>query len=122
MEENFRKYGLPVEENNIQLIKGLFQNTLHVEQKVALAHIDGDWYESVLTCLNRIAPHLTPGGVLVIDVMPGSATPWWPEIEHKTPGYELDALSPMGFRRCTVIFKFFYFIRLSRILFYLFFL
>jgi hypothetical protein len=34
---------------------------------VALAHIDGDWYESVMTCLERQVPHLIPGGTLVID-------------------------------------------------------
>jgi asparagine synthase (glutamine-hydrolysing) len=32
-----------------------------------LAHIDADWYEPVKTCVERIEPHLSPGGVLVID-------------------------------------------------------
>ena len=37
------------------------------DEPVALAHIDGDWYNSVKVCLDRIAPRLVPGGVLVID-------------------------------------------------------
>jgi asparagine synthase (glutamine-hydrolysing) len=40
---------------------------MQVSQPVALAHLDGDWYESIMTCLQRIEPHLVPRGVLVID-------------------------------------------------------
>ncbi len=65
--ENFRRHGVAGDANNTYLVKGLFQDTLHVTEPVALAHIDGDWYESVMVCLQRIAPHLVPGGVLVID-------------------------------------------------------
>ena len=48
-------------------VQGLFQDTLHPDGPVAVAHIDGDWYESVRTCLERIEPHLPVGGVFVID-------------------------------------------------------
>lgn len=65
--ENFRRHGIAVEAKNIRLVQGLFQDTLRIDEPVALAHIDGDWYESVRTCIERIAPHLVPGGVLVID-------------------------------------------------------
>jgi asparagine synthase (glutamine-hydrolysing) len=65
--DHFRRYSLPIEQHNIRLIKGLFHETLRVEEPVALAHIDGDWYESVKTCLERIEPHLAKGGTLVID-------------------------------------------------------
>ena len=64
---HFRRHDVDVEENNVHLVKGLFQDTLHVRGEVALAHIDGDWYESVMTCLERIVPRLALGGVLVID-------------------------------------------------------
>jgi asparagine synthase (glutamine-hydrolysing) len=67
VKENFRRHGLTVEEHNVHLVKGLFEDTLHVPGRVALAHLDGDWYQSVLTCLRRIEPHLGPAGVLVID-------------------------------------------------------
>ncbi|MGH7767495.1 MAG: TylF/MycF/NovP-related O-methyltransferase [Candidatus Binatia bacterium] len=65
--ENFRRHGVPVGTKNIHLVRGLFQDTLHIDEPVALAHIDGDWYESVRTCLERIEPHLVPGGALVVD-------------------------------------------------------
>jgi asparagine synthase (glutamine-hydrolysing) len=64
---NFERHGLPVHENNVHFIKGLFEDVLHVSEPVALAHIDGDWYRSVMTCLRRIEPNLVPRGTLVID-------------------------------------------------------
>ena len=60
-------FGLDLEAHRIALVEGLFQNTLRLDEPVALAHIDADWYESVKTCLERIEPHLSRGGVLVID-------------------------------------------------------
>jgi asparagine synthase (glutamine-hydrolysing) len=67
VKENFRRYNLAPEDNNIHLVKGLYQDTLEITGQVALAHIDCDWYASVMTCLERIEPHLTDGAVLVID-------------------------------------------------------
>ncbi|MES2354974.1 MAG: TylF/MycF/NovP-related O-methyltransferase [Pseudomonadota bacterium] len=67
VQSNFERHGIPLRRNNVQLIKGLFEDTLQVTEPVLLAHIDGDWYESVHVCLERISPALVPGGVLVID-------------------------------------------------------
>lgn len=64
---SFERYGAPVEKSNVQLVKGLFDQTLQVDGPVAIAHLDGDWYSSTMTCLQRIAPHLVVGGRLVID-------------------------------------------------------
>ncbi|HZG42103.1 MAG TPA: TylF/MycF/NovP-related O-methyltransferase [Longimicrobium sp.] len=74
-EENLRErvantlteFGYDPAANRIELIQGLFQDTMQVSGPVALAHVDADWYESVMTCLQRIVPHLAPGGTLVID-------------------------------------------------------
>ena len=63
----FQHFQLSIDERQIHMEKGLFEDTLNVQQTVALAHIDCDWYESVMTCLERITPHLAPGGVLVIN-------------------------------------------------------
>ncbi len=63
----FAAFQLPVEGNEVSLVKGLFQDTITGDEPVALAHVDGDWYESVRTCLERIGPRLPPGGVMVID-------------------------------------------------------
>lgn len=67
VEKTFRDYGLPPDMNNVYLIKGIFEDSLFVNEPVALAHIDCDWYESVMICLQRIEPYLIKGGVLIID-------------------------------------------------------
>lgn len=67
VKRNFADQGFPTDAYNVQLIKGLFEDTLTVHEPVALAHIDGDWYDSVRICLERIAPYVVQGGVLVID-------------------------------------------------------
>jgi|SRR5690606_35147732 len=64
---NLARYGLPVDQHNIRLIKGYFEDTLYINEPVAFAHIDCDWYASVMTCLLQIAPNLAPGGVMVFD-------------------------------------------------------
>ena len=63
----FARHGLPVAEHNIELVRGLFEDTIQLDEPVAFAHLDGDWYESTMTCLARIAPMLSPGGRLVLD-------------------------------------------------------
>lgn len=65
--DNFVRYGFDLAADKIHLVQGLFQDTLVVDGPVALAHIDGDWYDSVWVCLERIVPHLVPGGRLIID-------------------------------------------------------
>jgi len=65
--ESFARLGVPVEEHNVELIRGLFEDTIRLDEPVAFAHLDGDWYESTLTCLERIAPLLVPGGRIVLD-------------------------------------------------------
>jgi asparagine synthase (glutamine-hydrolysing) len=64
---SFARLGLAVEDNNVELIQGLFEDTIELDEPVALAHLDGDWYESTKTCLERIAPLLVPGGRIVLD-------------------------------------------------------
>jgi hypothetical protein len=67
VQDNFSKHGYPVGKNNVMLVKGLFADTITGSEPVALAHLDGDWYSSVMVCLERIAPRLVVGGTLVID-------------------------------------------------------
>lgn len=64
---SFARHGVPVHEHNVELVQGLFQDTLHVDEPVAFAHLDGDWYESTKVCLERIVPHLVGGGRIVLD-------------------------------------------------------
>jgi hypothetical protein len=65
--KTFGAFGMPPGEHNVHLVQGLFQDTITGDDPVALAHIDGDWHDSVMTCLERIGPRLSPGGVMVID-------------------------------------------------------
>jgi len=65
--ESFARLGLPVEEHAVELVKGLFEDTVHPRGPVAFAHLDGDWYDSTMVCLERIVPRLSVGGRLVID-------------------------------------------------------
>lgn len=67
VENTFIQFGIPLKENNILLVKGLYENTLSINRDVALAHIDCDWHDSVMVCLKNIEPHLVKGGVLIID-------------------------------------------------------
>jgi asparagine synthase (glutamine-hydrolysing) len=64
---NFRDFDIDCEKQNAQLIKGLLQETMTINQPVAFAHIDVDWYEPVMTCLTRIFPHLIVGGSIILD-------------------------------------------------------
>jgi hypothetical protein len=64
---SFARLGVPTGEHDVELIAGLFEDTITLDEPVALAHLDGDWYESTMTCLARIAPLLVPGGRIVLD-------------------------------------------------------
>jgi asparagine synthase (glutamine-hydrolysing) len=67
VEERFERFGLPLGPNHIEIVQGLYEDSLIMNAPVALAHLDCDWYDSVMTCLERIVPYLVPGGVLIID-------------------------------------------------------
>jgi hypothetical protein len=65
--DSFARLGVPVGDHSVELIRGLFEDTIDLDEPVAVAHLDGDWYESTMTCLTRIAPLLVPGGRIVLD-------------------------------------------------------
>ena len=67
VEASFATFGVPIGEHHVSLVPGLFQDTVTGTEPVALAHVDGDWFESTMTCLENIAPRLVPGGRLVVD-------------------------------------------------------
>lgn len=54
-QENMRRVGIDPEKSRITFVKGLYEDTLLVEEPVAFAHIDCDWYESVRLCMERTA-------------------------------------------------------------------
>ena len=67
VEDSFARHGVPVGEHHVELVRGLFEDTIQLDEPVAFAHLDGDWYESTMTCLTRIAPQLATGGRIVLD-------------------------------------------------------
>ena len=60
-------FGVDLEKSTVNLIRGLLQETLRVSGPVAFAHIDVDWYEHVMTCLESIVPSLVVGGSIILD-------------------------------------------------------
>ena len=64
---SFGRLGVPARDHRVELVRGLFEDTIDLDEPVAFAHLDGDWYESTMTCLQRIAPLVSPGGRIVLD-------------------------------------------------------
>jgi len=54
---------------DIHFVPGLFQDTVQgaAIQSISLLHLDGDWYESVKTCLHGLYDKVSPGGVIQFD-------------------------------------------------------
>jgi O-methyltransferase len=68
LRQGFREYGLT---NSLQVVKGWFDETLPTEAdrigRIAVLHIDADWYESVRTVLRVLYPKVSPGGWIAVD-------------------------------------------------------
>lgn len=66
---NFMQFGLRVDGEKIALVQGLFEDTLphQPERTIAFAHLDCDWYDPVMYCLNYVTPRLSPGGFIILD-------------------------------------------------------
>ena len=64
---SFRRLGVEAAAHHVDLVQGLFEDTIDLDEPVAFAHLDGDWYDSTMVCLERIAPLLVPGGRIVLD-------------------------------------------------------
>ena len=67
-------------ENQITLVKGYFENTLHhwSDKEFVLVHLDCDLYQSYLTCLEFFYPRVKSGGYIVFDEYGEGAAPVYP--------------------------------------------
>jgi hypothetical protein len=65
--DNMARMGVDPDAENIRFVKGLYESTLRIEEPVAFAHIDCDWYDSVKLCIDRIAGHVSPQGIMLFD-------------------------------------------------------
>lgn len=64
---NLKRFGVDIAAQQVQLVKGLLQQTLQPTRSIAFAHIDVDWYDPVKVCLERLFPRLSVGGSIVLD-------------------------------------------------------
>lgn len=67
VQSNLKSFGINCEKQSVSLVKGLVQDTMKIEQSVAFAHVDVDWYEPVMACLKCIFPNLAIGGSIILD-------------------------------------------------------
>lgn len=64
---NFEKYGLL--DNQVGFLEGYFKDTLPDApvDRLAIARLDGDLYESTIQALDALYPKLSAGGYMIID-------------------------------------------------------
>lgn len=69
VKEAFARNGVPVDGERVFLHRGLFEETWDSAgvARIALAHIDCDWYDPVTFCLDACADKLSNGGLFIID-------------------------------------------------------
>ena len=55
---------------NVSVNAGWFESTMKgytPPSPIAVLRLDGDWYESTMTCLEGLFRHLAPDGVIIVD-------------------------------------------------------
>ena len=67
VKHNFERYGLL--DDQVEFLVGWFKDTLPTAplDKLALARLDGDMYESTIQAIEALYPKLQPGGFLIVD-------------------------------------------------------
>lgn len=67
VQDNFRRYGLL--DDQVRFLEGWFKDTLPTApiDKLAVARLDGDMYESTMDALNALYDRVSVGGFLIID-------------------------------------------------------
>ena len=67
VQANFARYGLL--DDQVCFLKGWFKDTLPTApiERIAVARLDGDMYESTMDALKAIYPKLSIGGYLIVD-------------------------------------------------------
>ncbi len=55
---------------DVKMIKGWFNETLpsfKPSQPIAVLWLDGDWYDSIMDCLQNLYRHVAPSGLIIFD-------------------------------------------------------
>jgi O-methyltransferase len=60
---------LKIKDKRVHIVPGWFKDTFPIVKvkKIALLHIDADWYESVGLCLDKFYANVARGGFVVLD-------------------------------------------------------
>ena len=62
---------IKTDQNLVHFHVGWFQNTIPAAANqlgpIALLRLDGDWYDSTKVCLQHLYPHLSAGGIIILD-------------------------------------------------------
>ena len=55
--------------NNYQVHRGWFDQTVPQfgNHPIAILRLDGDWYDSILVCLDHLFPNVVQGGIVLLD-------------------------------------------------------
>lgn len=71
--EHRRTWKIPKVLKNVELVVGLFNETLedflekHPDQKVGFIHVDSDLYSSAIYTLDKLAPRMKKGTIILFD-------------------------------------------------------
>lgn len=67
VKQNFSRFGLL--DDGVQFLKGWFKDTLPSApiQQLAVARLDGDYYQSTMDSLTNLYDKLSPGGYVIVD-------------------------------------------------------
>ena len=55
---------------DVEFHRGWFDETIpkyQPERPISVLRLDGDWYESTMTCLRGLVPYLAPGALILVD-------------------------------------------------------
>jgi O-methyltransferase len=55
---------------DVHIVPGWFEETLaapDLPEPIAILRLDGDWYDSTMTCLEALFPRVVQGGIVILD-------------------------------------------------------
>lgn len=64
---NLARFDVQPARDQARLLRGLFETASRPNSLVALAYVGSDWHASARLCVERIAPQLAVGGIVVFD-------------------------------------------------------
>jgi O-methyltransferase len=69
-EESFAHEAMKLAQHSrYKTYRGWFENTLpaYEKQPISILRLDGDWYDSIKTCLDNLFPYVVEGGIVILD-------------------------------------------------------